>query len=272
MSKPEFKANGRNTKYFDALNKYMECHVLRANGKFVCKHEKECKASCSNGQKFHYGQLHHVGPLYDLKRNGKPFRVMVSGAEYSYGTGPHSLKKRTCEINKCNPDNPHMRGTLCLLQILFEEVPENGVLETTINKKSEKIFHAFSMSNFLLCSGIYSNSPSGAYTDRMTENCKDHYQRTLEILKPQIVIIQGVRSRDCGFWARYGKQDMVWNPDQLKIERIKIAGCNKDTLILPLYHPSYRRKFWGGANSKAIENHIKPAVDNLLKEYEKIHG
>lgn len=268
MSEFVFTANQESSAaYFNALNEYMENNVLHPDNGFICKYGEKCEASCrADNREFYPGQLSHVGPLYDLKRDGKPFRVIISGAEYGYPEKPHSLKDRTEVVNNCVPDNPHMRGTLCLLQVLFGEEPDNGALDMTINGKSEKIFHAFSLSNYLLCSGIQNESPTMAFTGHMTKYCRDHYQKTLEILQPQMVILEGGRAWEF-FWERY---DISLNHRNPAIETIEVG--ENPILVLPLYHPSYRGKFWGAAGSKALREYVKPAVDELLTKYEKIHG
>jgi len=131
------------------------------------------------------------------------------------------------------------------------------------SESSVNIFKAFSMANFLLCSARRVSEKQeiqrGACTSVMQEMCKGHYKNALEILKPQIIILQGTRSY--GFWSDdpYGKV-LNWDPakgqgtdsddfwregkkgdsilNSPKIEKIKLAGCKKETLILPLCHPS----------------------------------
>jgi len=89
---------------------------------FICEHEKACRESCRpENRDFYPGQLHHVGEYYALERNGKPFRVVISGAEYGDASEHESIKKCTCGIQSCGecippyPNgklNAHMRGTL----------------------------------------------------------------------------------------------------------------------------------------------------------------
>ena len=265
MSKHKFTADPDSSKgFFGRLNEYMESNVLQSNKTFICKHKKECEASCQpEGRSFAPGQLHHVGPLYDIKRDGKPFRIMVSGAEYGRMDDPRSVKERTDDIKELTPKNSHMIGTLRLLQMLFGEKPNDGMLKMDINDEQHPIFRCFSLANFLLCSAVQGDSPMSAFTNKMKENCTEHYQKTIEILQPQIIVLQGVRSREF-FAEHYG---VCLDFKESKIETIEV--CGKNILVLPLCHPSYQRNAWGGANHKAITNYVKPAVDQLLKEYEK---
>jgi len=284
MGKPAFTASkAGSAAYFNALNEYMEANVLRPDKGFICRHEKACRESCdADNRKFHPGQLHHVGEYYALERNGKPFRVVISGAEYGDESESVSIEDRTDDITclqKCEPRdwNSHMRGTLILLQLLFGKEPENpkagkSAMSIDVNGRSVNIFKAFSMPNFLLCSarklGDERPIQESASVNVMRQNCAEHYKQTLEVLKPQVVILQGDRSH--GFWWNCFEKSM--NSKAAEVQHIKLNGCEKETLVLPLYHPSYQQKAWGGAGYAAINDYVKPAVENLLKEYENIYG
>ena len=240
MSKHIFTADiDSSKKLFCELDNYMKENVLNEKDKFICQHEEECASSCRDKDiNFYAGQLHHVGPLYDLKRDGKPFRIMISGGEYGKEAGLISVEKRTDIITGLNPGNPHMRGTLCLLQMLLGQEPQNGKLETTIDGESCRILAAFSLANFLLCRAGGKDSTgeedsTGDPTEPMLKNCSNHFQKTIEILQPQMIILQGVRAQQF-FRERY---DIDLNYANPKIETIKVGG--KSILVLPLYHPSY---------------------------------
>ena len=266
MSKPKFTTSKSGSKaYFDSLNEYMVNNVLDSKNKFICEHWEKCEKSCdADGRKFYPGQLHHVGPLYDLKRNGKPFRILISGAEYGHESGFVPVGERTSLISDLDPSNPHMNGTLCLLQLLFGRDPDNDMLELEINGKQERILKAFSLANSLLCSGIKDGSSYGAFTAHMHKYCRDHYQKMLEILRPQMIILQGDRSWPF-FWERY---DIYLNHQEAKIEKIEV--CGNPVLVLPLTHPSYQRKAWGGAGYSATKSYLAPAVEKLLGEYDNL--
>jgi len=317
MSNPVFTASiGGREKYLGPLNGYMHTKVLNKCNTFICDYEENCSKGCvDDGRKLYRGQLHHVGQFYDLKRNDKPFRIVISGAEYGDESENVSIECRTCGIHscgKCIPPYPngklnaHMRGTLFLLQLLFGKDPMNPsagekAVSVDINGDCVNIFKAFSMANFLLCSARNDSGKQeiqrGAYTPIMQEMCKEHYKKAMEILKPQIIILQGTRSYDFwhdkpyskelnwdpakesqsdsyDFWREHRGKDLNFKP--LKIEKVKLANCEKETLILPLCHPSqlpfWSPRNWGSAGRWAIRGYIKPAVENLLKEYEKIYG
>ena len=283
---PTFTANIENgKKIYDDLEHYMETNVLKTKGgkDFICKKCPECETSCEReGRYLSTGHLHHVGHLYDLKRDGKPFRVVVSGAENGSDEAC-SQKERTEKISSLVPINPHMVGTFYLLQMLFQPDQEitSENLFTNINDEAHWVFEAFSLANFLLCSAFLKGETSGtgAFTGKMQENCIDHFDEALKILQPDILITQGTRSWGAGFFERIydvKKSIDLTNPEPLKI-RIEgnknEEGKQKETLLLPLYHPSYiTPMYYWGRNAESRENYLKPAVKKLLEEYDKMHS
>jgi len=283
MGKPVFTASKTGSAaYFNALNEYMEANVLRPDKGFICRHEKACRESCRpENRDFYPGQLHHVGEYYALERNGKPFRIVISGAEYGHPSGNVSVAERTEGINNLIPDQrQHMMGTLFLLKLLFEQpIHEDGVDLSTqhsyaeINGGKLPFFQAFSLAHYLLCSARKGGKSEDAYTSDMQMNCQDHFKNALEILKPQIIVLQGIRSRDHGFWESNYKKSMTFNPPT--IEEVQIKGCETKTLVLPLYHPTWRNKRWNSEGESClavVKEYVEPAVENLLKEYENIYG
>ena len=260
--------------YFQNLNQYMEEYVLDENKEHKCNHESECEDSCKNlKRKFRFGQLHHVGERYDdVKRNGKPFRIMISGGEYGkdyrcsmklqkesrlcsggeYGKDYScSMKQRQCAISKLEkPDNQHMGLTLFLLQILFGQPLNPDNVSININGDKPSIFTTFALANFLLCTG---KTDKVNPTAKMKKNCGHHFKKTIEILKPQIIILQGVRSRE--FFKK--EYDISLDYVNARVETLKILDNN--ILILPIYQRGKR------------DSYIKPAVITLLKKYDKLY-
>ncbi len=248
----QFTANPvTSSSFFQKLNQYMEENVLGENKAHKCNRESDCKHSCEiKNYDFYFGQLHHVGELYDVKRNDKPFRIMVSGGEYG-SKESRSMKQRQGDISLLpKPKNPHMRSTLSVLQILFGQPLNLNDISVNINGKDQSIFTTFALANFLLCTG---KKPHGFATDEMEKNCGHHYKKAIEILKPQIIILQGVRSREF-FKNEY---DISLNYDNPHVETIKVSDNN--VLILPL------------KQIKSIDSYVKPAVIDLLEKYDQLY-
>lgn len=190
------------------LEQYLDAHVLQGRH-FLCPSFKECRDS--HPSDFYHGQLHHVGSHYDLLADGHPFRVAVVGQEYGGPPSCVSLSKRSGDIAVGSgresrfkadgvhpPRNPHMRGTTSVLRLLFG-IPLGTDHERefiVVDRVRVHLFDAFALTNYLLCSAVSPGSGSeGKSTIAMRRNCRTHFRRTLEILAPTIIIVQGL-----SFW------------------------------------------------------------------------
>jgi hypothetical protein len=87
-----------------------------------------------------------------------------------------------------------MRGTTSALRLIFSKglgadwddewvQPSNG--------RSFHIFDGFALVNRLLCSASPPKSSQGRPTPTMLANCLEHFEATLEILQPTLIVLQG---------------------------------------------------------------------------------
>jgi hypothetical protein len=90
--------------------------------------------------------------------------------------------------------NPHMRGTTLALRIIFGlglGLDHADEFIEPVNGRPFHLFDGFALVNRLLCSAGLPNSSQGRPTPAMFGNCAQHFQRTLAILEPTLVILQG---------------------------------------------------------------------------------
>ncbi len=172
----------------------------------------DCKASFKRsnpGGSFFEGQLHHVGPHYDLAVNGVPLRVVVVGQEYGHEPPMCTRQARTEMImssdqkqflnhggkrNRERERNPHMTGTTSVLRFLAgrELGNDRGGEYLDLRGGQVHLFEAFALVNFLLCSAVAAEgSVRGRSTEEMRQNCGGHFRKTVEILEPTVIIAQG---------------------------------------------------------------------------------
>ena len=194
------------------LRTYMDANVLGPE-RFCCPHVRECRGSIKKGHRFYEGILSHVGRHFDLSARGKPLRVVVVGQESGHKPTPvfkaeHvSLEERYRMIHDRTgigrryyaeapheARNPHMRGTTSALRVLFgkglgREWESEFLLAA--DGQGFHIFDAFALVNVLLCSAHPPNSGVGASTELMRRNCLGHFQATIRILEPTVLILQG---------------------------------------------------------------------------------
>jgi hypothetical protein len=245
----------------------MENNVLCDN-KFICSHKKECKKSHSG--KFYEGQLHHIGKNYDLTANNKPLRIMVVGQEYGHKPRHVTLEKRYEKIMlnqkdgySFNERNPHMKGTTSVLRLLFGKglgVDYESEWINLDNGEKCHIFDACVLVNYLLCSALKEGKGmTGCSTNTMKNNCFEHFRKTIDILEPNIIIIQGITIWK---WVKWSFDDepikKAQNLYQVKFNKSK-------ALIASFAHPSTRTKDNWGRNHKTeyLIKTVKPTIAKI---------
>ena len=265
---PKFTANKSTSQdFFDELNSYMQDNVLGSNGEIVDenfrKHKEESKKELDI-------QLPHVGSCYDMKRNGKPFRISIFGIEPGdCGNWDMKIKRKTTEdFNEklYKEFNPHMKGTLHTLQLLFGLPVDDDSREIEIDGGRKcKIFDACCLSNALLYRERRKDSKQSEWpiAKKIWTNCERHIKKTIEIIQPQIIILQGDPTAalfNSVFEDQIEKRGEVYN---YKIN-------NKPMLVLWLYHHSYfARSHWSWDKIKDDYNFN---ISKLLEKYEEIWG
>ncbi|MDR0864679.1 MAG: uracil-DNA glycosylase family protein, partial [Candidatus Symbiothrix sp.] len=179
------------------LKRYLHTHVLTAEKKFICSCCKECKKS--HDGIFGKGQLHHLGHKYDLIINGIAIRIMIVGQEWGceekITLEENHESKMECGELYFSERNPHMKGTTSVLRLLFGKNlgsdHESEYLKFTDGGTCH-IFDAFSLCNYLICSALKKETGKAGYsTSVMKNNCQQHFKKALEILEPNVVIVQG---------------------------------------------------------------------------------
>jgi hypothetical protein len=201
------------------LRRYVQGHLLTEDREFICPHLPECAASVRAGDAFREGTMSHLGRRFDVLRDGRPLRVVVVGQESGWARGAGSrarnsrvsLAERYATVvedtglaradyahDGLGPRNPHMRGTTSALRVLFGtglgSDPAGEYVEP-VNGRRFHIFDGFALVNRLLCSAGPANSSQGRSTGTMRDRCAEHFQATLGMLEPTIVVLQGAAVR-----------------------------------------------------------------------------
>ena len=202
----EFAADTRATAQRTArLQSYFEQHVMTTARQFICSSEHACRASHQGD--FYAGQLPHVGTHYELTRNGKPFRIVVVGQEYGTDDPLVDLDQRRAMVvdgsgtksrfiaePPLRARNPHMKGCTSLLRLLFGRGlgSDYGDDFLLLNGNAVHRFDCFALVNSLLCSAVMSETGKrGRSTSTMHRNCAGHFRKTLSLLQPNVVVVQG---------------------------------------------------------------------------------
>jgi hypothetical protein len=185
------------------LEDYFSTNVLIGD-RFICPSYLSCKQSYNDI--FYEGQLHHVGNYYDVMASSHPYRVMVVGQEYGHGPSHVTLEARQKMIleetglrKTFNNRNPHMRGTTNVLRLLFD-IPLGTAYESEFvqveSGQKVHLFDMFALVNYLLCSAVTEEEGRrGKSTNTMRDNCLKHFSAALDILEPNMIVVQSK-----GYW------------------------------------------------------------------------
>lgn len=134
---------------------------------FSCRFKQEDKTSDNNR-----GSESHVG-----KRYGEPFKIVVLCLDT--GGEAENLTERS-ETVENDGLNPHMVGTRLTLEAILKPW------------RFDNVFAHFAMVNSAKCSTGGTDKASRHFY----ENCKSFIQEELSILGPDLLITQGVESRE----------------------------------------------------------------------------
>lgn len=146
------------------------------NSNFNCPHEEDCHNDYPSVWK---GGQAHIGLKY-----ADPIRIVVLSLDT--GDSAESLKERTERIENCNDEtvklNPHMRGTKTTLNYILVNFG-----------KYKNPFSHFAMLNASKCA--LKNENMNKAPSLFFENCREFAIQELMLLKPQVIITQGVEAR-----------------------------------------------------------------------------
>ena len=262
---------------FDELNRYMQEEVF--DGKFQDTIPDGLKGVPDEVLDI---QLPHVGINYAMKRNGNPFRVAIFGIEPGArgpgdsGNWDMKIKREVTEDFNEKPYtgfNPHMKGTLHTLQLLFGLPVDGDSREIEIDEGRKcKIFDAFCLSNARLYRETSESSDElkGPIADEIWKNCKRHFKKTIEIVQPQIIILQGDPTA-----ASFNEAFCSDQEDKIQRDKVQIFKdiIDEPMLVLWLYHPHQRKgsRIYVSSPEKAKE-YLSPKISELLQKYEEIWG
>lgn len=266
------------------LQEYMTTRVLGPAG-MCCQHLEECKASIRAGDRFDAGQLSHVGHHYDLRIDETDVRIMVVGQEpglWSLDPAIHhrqgvSLQERYELIHDDSgiharyyadtghpARNPHMRGTTSALRLLLGRglgTDHDDEFLESITGERFHIFDAYALVNVLLCAAGPPNSSRGRSSSTMRRNCLAHFDATMQILEPTIVILQGIGVRK---WLRPSIDPASETAITQQVSTAKLSGV--PTVLCSLTHPSaYGLQGWGSSLDRPyLLNTVAPALQTAL--------
>ncbi len=258
------------------LQEYVRANLLTETGNFICGCYDQCRASRPRPNAFYEGQMSYVGEHYDLVVNGSDLRIVVVGQEYGQSRTRVDLSARTEMIEESgglpfSKRNPHMQGTTSILRLLLgrpagrdregEELSED-------RSPPGHIFDGFALVNFLLCSALW-QVPEGNRAGRgnssplMRRSCVGHFLRTLEILQPTVIVVEGKGVRRWMQTTGLARSLHIPSLGPDAIEEARIGG--RRVHLLTFCHPSAggRCGFWGRSpDSRYLREVVEPTISD----------
>jgi hypothetical protein len=253
----------------EKLKCYMDTEIFN-DGTFLCSCYKDCKNS--HNSLLYKGPLRHLGKKYDLTINGKSIRIMVVGQELGHRekfiafNENCDAKMEREKVRQYNQRSDRMKGTTDVLHIFFRKylgTDSDSEYLTFSNGKSCHMFDAFSFVNYSLCSALKKeNGMAGNSTPIMKTNCQQHFLKVLEILEPNIIIVQ-----DRSLWKMVEKsfENIKYMSYRYPVGQAVING--ETVFIALLLYPSARNKLNWGSNAYLGYrfNFVNPAISLIQK-------
>lgn len=229
-----------------------------------CNYE-HCSARRKKSKcKIKYDYAAHLGEKYD---EGE-YKVLCVGKE---GYGEHKEVENAIPI--FNPDtnkkcaNPHYLGTIYTLALLDGKEPASATFGDL--KEFNKIHEYYCLTNYFKCAFLKENDdPKNVHGLSVTKYMKDHcYEillKEIEILKPDLVVIQGKFTTN-PFWNALEKEyeaEILYENAKGNISLYKYTLKNQTFCILWSNHPA--SWVW----TKTLDD-FKKAIDTFKKEFAK---
>lgn len=258
----------------NALNEmYNQRYTLERFNKSVCscfadceaaKYSLECSFICNRSAK--------VGNQYESSE----IRVVFIGKE---DTSSHTIKVEEPE-NFCEQKNQHYIGTKHILAALLGKCSVDAI--TNYQSKEaffdgdDKLHEVFALTNHYHCAFKNNEKNHGVKTTaKMWDNCAALVRAELEILCPNVVVIQagwtakkGTDSQERINWIKMyfdtEKWSIVEDDEVFGLYIAKNAATNEVCYIIGSYHPSFAK--WNQ------EEYLSPLKKRIIRVRELIEN
>lgn len=228
-----------------------------------CPYYDECFASVGSGPKFTFDYATKIGAKYGEPGNPK---ILIVGQEGK--TGHQEVGKTTESIDpRSGANNDHYRKTLYTLALLFGRDTPLGYANTDL-VAHEDLLQRFCLTNYFKCA-IAGDSESDCrglhHTRAMKDNCYHLLAKEIDVLEPDIVVIQG-KFTPPPFWSVYGKGVRINGNRTREDDTLSLYRYNhknkKPFYILYSYHPCYFSA-WSGELLKQFHCMIESFLEDL---------
>lgn len=196
-----------------------------------CNYEHCSRNMCKTSQNIQFDYATKLGVNYG--QDGV-YKVLVVGKE---STTVHTKIERPVD-DIYNAPNPHYRGTLYTLALLLDETsPRSTAVEDL--KEYSSLLTRFCLTNYFKCAFRREKGVRNVPVNQsMRDSCYKLLIREMEILKPDIVIIQG-KFTSKTFWnvlEQNGSECICGANSPVSLYRYSLNG--RTCYVLWGYHPA----------------------------------
>ncbi len=225
--------------------------------------------------------MSYVGANYDMRANGREWRIMIVGMERSEGPDLFDRELRSRDHDRAlAPDlkNKHMLGTKFALRLAYGREPGIDRFGDQLlfdNGSFAHIFECYALVNLRLCSAVKKNQKTGQLTKealpapKMYQQCARHLKATVDILQPNLVLLQttnpvAIESLEASMIERSVLREGRNEAGHL-LSKLTLATIGRtQTLVAVLNHPSHRSRSWWRINDPYSAGSVRPTIDAAL--------
>lgn len=265
-------------KYMDYVNKLNEMYdkiYFNESCENRCEHWEKCKPN------------EPIKFCFDRVKVGKEYGTIYPKILFSGLEGKHDDKGnyRITKISNPSQDatNSHYVGVRYVLSYLLsnllgETPPVNADISELSNERFVEYLKHYCLTNIYKCAfGETNNSRGLTHTKGMQDECYKIFLREIDILRPEILVIQAVSGIPKNLWksmkCNYGNKNELLKGDGQKDNTSAFRLYYDDGTpfyCIWTYHGSGRPhghgKAFGNNNTEYIKNELNPVLDEVIKQ------
>lgn len=206
----------------------------------ICAHYQDCCNSTTYENRLRFYRV-RVGSHY----NDESIKVLIVGLE-DVGSNNAYTCHEPCTMKEAGYNPHYLRTFYTVAHILLDENKwPTDYIQDIRQHRFEKLRHRFAMTNYYKC--VFSNNDKRTgkkHTKEMEQNCSEHLQKEIEMLKPDIVILQGKNHRH--FWKSIRYSEVCRSKININSKTYDLGlykACSlmdKPVYIIDSYHPTSR--------------------------------
>lgn len=228
----------------------------------LCPYFEQCSAGMEK-PKIRCDFATRVGVHYG---NGRYPKVVMLGQE---GTHGHSTFEEPCRSLDGTSRQHYPKTLYTLAMILKREQPRSWAREDL--RIYEELLTHYALTNYFKCA--FSDDPDKVnglqHNESMEDNCFKLLLKELDVLEPDLLIVQGKFTTQ-SFWKAldqtYDKGFRVWGNKTAQTDTISLYQHKlneKSFYILYSYHPAGISQWW----SRTL-NDFKTAIEHFCRAYD----